>query len=62
LFVGSPETVAAKVAKVVKALSLSRFDSKYSLGTVAHEKLLTSIELYGTQGLPRVRALLGKIS
>lgn len=59
LFVGAPETVAAKVAKVVKGLSLSRFDLKYSLGTLAHEKLMTSIELYGTQVIPRVRQLLG---
>jgi probable LLM family oxidoreductase len=55
LFVGSPQTVAAKIRKVVKGLSLSRFDLKYSLGTLAHEKLMTSIELYGTQVAPRVR-------
>jgi probable LLM family oxidoreductase len=58
LFVGSPETVATKVVKVVKGLSLSRFDLKYSLGTLSHEKLRTSIELYGTHVVPRVRAAL----
>lgn len=55
LFVGSPETVATKIAAVVTGLGLSRFDLKYSLGTLAHEKLMTSIELYGTRVAPLVR-------
>ncbi len=60
LYVGSPETVAAKIATTAKLLGLARFDMKYSHGTLAHEKLLTSIELYGTQVMPRVHALLAK--
>ena len=55
LFVGSPETVAAKIVKVVKGLSLSRFDLKYSLGTLSHEKLMKSIELHATEVAPSVR-------
>ena len=55
LCVGSPETVARKIAATVKALKLSRFDMKYSNGALPHEKLLTSIELYGTQVVPLVR-------
>ena len=62
LFIGAPETVAAKIARVVKGLSLARFDFKYSLGTLAHEKLLTSIKLFGTEVAPRVRALLASDS
>ena len=58
LYVGSPETVAAKIARTVKALGLSRFDMKYSNGTLPHDKMMTSIELYGTQVAPRVRQLL----
>jgi alkanesulfonate monooxygenase SsuD/methylene tetrahydromethanopterin reductase-like flavin-dependent oxidoreductase (luciferase family) len=58
LCVGSPETVAAKIAKVAKALGLSRFDLKYSAGTLSHEKLMTSIELYGRQVAPLVQKLL----
>jgi probable LLM family oxidoreductase len=58
LFVGSPETVAAKIAKVAQGLGLSRFDLKYSLGTLSHEKLMSSIELYGTKVAPLVRELL----
>jgi probable LLM family oxidoreductase len=55
LFVGSPETVAAKIVKTVKALGLSRFDLKYSNGTMPHDKLMKSIELYGTKVVPLVR-------
>lgn len=58
IYVGSPETVAQKIASTVAALGLSRFDLKYSNGTLAHEKLMTSIELYGSQVAPRVRELL----
>jgi probable LLM family oxidoreductase len=57
LCVGSPETVAAKIARTVKALGLSRFDLKYSNGTLAHDKLLKSIELFGRRVMPRVREL-----
>jgi hypothetical protein len=31
---------------------------KYSSGTLPHDKMMRSIELYGTCVLPRVRALL----
>jgi probable LLM family oxidoreductase len=55
LFVGSAETVAAKIARTIEALGLTRFDMKYSNGTLPHEKLMTSIELYGTKVVPLVR-------
>jgi probable LLM family oxidoreductase len=58
LFVGSPETVAEKIARTMKHLSLTRFDLKYANGPLPHDKLMTSIELYGTQVAPRVRELL----
>jgi probable LLM family oxidoreductase len=56
LFVGSPETVAAKIVKLARALGLTRFDMKYSVGTLPHELLMTSIELYGSDVAPLVRA------
>ena len=59
LFVGSPQTVAAKILGAVKTLGLSRFDLKYANGTMPHDKLMTSIELYGTQVVPLVRDALG---
>jgi probable LLM family oxidoreductase len=55
LFVGAPETVAAKIVAAVQGLGLSRFDLKYSIGTLSHERLMTSIELYGREVIPLVR-------
>ena len=60
LCVGSPETVATKIAATVRALGLSRFDLKYSSGTLPHDALMTSIELFGTKVAPRVRELLSQ--
>jgi probable LLM family oxidoreductase len=57
-YVGSPESVAVKIARTVKALGLARFNFKYSGGANPHEKLMRSIELYGTAVVPRVRELL----
>jgi probable LLM family oxidoreductase len=59
LYVGSPETVARKIAGTVKALGLSRFDLKYSSGPLPHEKLMRSVELYGSKVMPMVREMLG---
>lgn len=58
LYVGSPETVAKKIAKTVKVLGVNRFDMKYSSGTLPHEHMMKSIELYGTKVIPMVRDLL----
>ena len=58
LCVGSPETVAAKIANTARLLDLSRFNMKYSNGALPHDKLRRSIELFGTQVAPRVRALM----
>jgi probable LLM family oxidoreductase len=58
LYVGSPETVAQKIAENLTALGANRFDLKYGMGGLSHEALVTNIELYGTQVIPRVRELL----
>lgn len=58
LHVGSPETVAQKIAKTVRALGADRFDLKYASGTMPHSMLMESIKLYGTEVMPRVRELL----
>lgn len=60
LYAGSPDTVARKIADTVRALGLSRFDMKYSAGSLPHEAMMRSIELYGTEVVPRVRALLAE--
>jgi probable LLM family oxidoreductase len=56
LAIGSPPTVAAKIVKVARGLGLDRFDMKYSVGALPHEQLMTSIELYGGEVAPLVRA------
>ena len=55
LYVGAPDTVARKIAATAQALGITRFDMKYSAGTLAHDKLMRSIELYGREVIPRVR-------
>jgi probable LLM family oxidoreductase len=57
-FIGSPETVATKIVRVVKGLDLDRFDFKYANGPMEHGKLLNSLELYGTKVVPLVREML----
>ena len=58
LYVGSPETVARKIVRTVRALGIARFDMKYSAGPLPHDKLMRSIELYGTRVIPLVREML----
>jgi probable LLM family oxidoreductase len=60
LYVGSPETVAQKIAANLTALGATRFDLKYGMGGLSHEALVRNIELYGTQVVPRVRDLLAE--
>ncbi len=57
-YVGSPETVATKIAATVKALGIDRFDLKYSGGPIPHAKLMRCVELYGTRVIPLVRDML----
>jgi probable LLM family oxidoreductase len=58
LYVGSPETVAQKIAANLTTLGANRFDLKYGMGGLSHAALMTNIELYGTEVIPRVRELL----
>src|SRR3954447_24095133 len=58
LYVGSPETVAAKIAATARAVGLARFTMKYSAGTLPHDAMMCSIERFGTEVIPRVRELL----
>jgi alkanesulfonate monooxygenase SsuD/methylene tetrahydromethanopterin reductase-like flavin-dependent oxidoreductase (luciferase family) len=55
LYVGSPETVAAKIVRTSRQLGLSRFNLKYSAGTLPHAAAMKSIELIGRIVAPRVR-------
>ena len=58
LYVGSPETVAAKIAATVRELKVDQFDLKYANGPMPHSQLMKSIELYATRVVPLVREML----
>jgi alkanesulfonate monooxygenase SsuD/methylene tetrahydromethanopterin reductase-like flavin-dependent oxidoreductase (luciferase family) len=60
LYVGSPETVAKKIAYAIKSVGAQRFDMKYVTGPISHELAMKSIELYATEVVPRVKAILSK--
>ncbi|WP_295838936.1 LLM class flavin-dependent oxidoreductase [uncultured Microbacterium sp.] len=62
MYVGSPETVARKIAATVRALGNSRFQMKIASGSISHERLLSSIELYGTKVRPLVEEMLADSS
>jgi alkanesulfonate monooxygenase SsuD/methylene tetrahydromethanopterin reductase-like flavin-dependent oxidoreductase (luciferase family) len=59
-YIGSPETVAQKIARNLPALSATRFDLKYGMAGLPHDAVMTNIELYGSQVVPRARALLAE--
>ena len=59
LYVGSPETVARRIAATMTVLGASRFDMKYSAGPLSHDKMMRSIALYGRKVIPLVREMLG---
>lgn len=58
MYVGSPETVANKIAKTMKKLEASRFDMVYGFGPVPVDMRQKMVELYGREVIPRVRELL----
>lgn len=59
LYVGSPETVAKKMARAIERLDVRRFDMVYTPGGTMSDRL-KAVELYGTKVIPRVRELLGE--
>lgn len=58
MYVGSPETVARKIARAIRAVGATRFDLVYGFGPVTVEARRKTIELYATKVIPRVRELL----
>ncbi|WP_393087622.1 LLM class flavin-dependent oxidoreductase [Streptomyces sp. LN704] len=62
LFVGSPETVARKIARTARDLHLSRFDLKYDIMRLPRQARSRTIELLGREVAPLVRELLTKES
>ena len=60
MYVGSPETVANKIAKAMKAVDAKRFDMVYGFGPMKAEARRHMIELYATKVISRVRELLAE--
>jgi probable LLM family oxidoreductase len=58
LFVGSPDTVATRLASVMRTLDVERLGLHYAIGKVPYEQRAESIRLLGTEVFPRVRELL----
>lgn len=60
LYVGSPETVAKRIAKTMKTLQVERFDLVYGFGPTPASERLHMVELYAKEVIPRVKELLAK--
>ncbi|MFG1622455.1 LLM class flavin-dependent oxidoreductase [Kribbella sp. NPDC049227] len=58
MYVGSPETVARRIAGAVQKLGVGRFDLIYSAGPVPASARMKAVELYGTKVIPMVRDIL----
>ena len=59
LYVGSPETVAQKIAANLTALGANRFDLKYGMGGLSHDSAHDQHRAVRDEGgVPRVRELL----
>lgn len=60
MYVGSPETVAKKIARALKVVGASRFDLVYGFGPVPAADRLKMVELYGTKVIPLVKEILNE--
>lgn len=58
LYVGSPRTVAEKMVRNIRALSVQRFDFIYTSGPNHASRRRQAVELYGSEVLPMVRDML----
>ena len=55
LMVGSPQEVIDKILLQHELFGHQRFLAQMSVGTIAHSKLMRSIELFGTIVAPAIR-------
>ncbi|MDQ1701309.1 MAG: hypothetical protein QOF57_561 [Frankiaceae bacterium] len=55
LYIGSPETVARKIARAVGALGVGRFDLIYTAGAQPVSARMRAVELFGSSVVPMVR-------
>jgi probable LLM family oxidoreductase len=59
IFVGDPQQVIDKILKQHELFRHDRFLMQMSIGAIPHERLMRSIELFGTVVAPAVRKALG---
>ncbi|WP_433305475.1 LLM class flavin-dependent oxidoreductase [Actinoplanes sp. CA-030573] len=59
LYIGSPETVARKIAGAVRTLGVGRFDLIYTAGAQPVSARTRAVELFGAKVAPMVRDILG---
>jgi len=58
LYIGSPETVARKMARSIQALGVGRFDLIYTAGSIPVSARMRAVELFGAKVLPLTRDIL----
>ncbi|MEV1327949.1 LLM class flavin-dependent oxidoreductase [Micromonospora costi] len=58
LYIGSPETVARRMADAIRNLGVGRFDLIYTAGAQPVSARMRAVELYGTRVVPLVRDML----
>lgn len=58
MYIGSPETVARRIAAAVRGLRVGRFDPIYTAGSQPVSARFHAVELYGTKVIPMVRDIL----
>ena len=58
MLLGDPDTVAKKIFREYQLFGFTRFSLQFSVGSMPHDKLLRCIELYATQVIPKVKAMI----
>lgn len=58
MYIGSPETVARRIAHTVTSLDVGRFDLIFTSGAQPISARLKAVELYGSKVIPLVRDML----
>ena len=54
-FVGSPQEVIEKILFQYEVFRHERFLIQFTVGSIAHDRVMRSIELFGTEVAPAVR-------
>ncbi len=60
MYIGSPDTVARKIARTAAAMDVGRFDLIFTAGTQPISARLKAVELYGSKVVPLVREMLAE--